>query len=280
MTRKFGIELEFLDEYHSRESGIKRAKLVKICGDSVSKYDKKHSVNRRESIDHWTVKGDGSCGHEVTSPVLSLDYSTIVNLRKIISDIKKSFKKMISEPRSISSEPIDHQCGYHVHFDISDIDDVEKFRNIAYGFYNLDQTLFSLFPQTRRNGYYSWPLKRAYYTACGTSQNWTPDLIQGIEENSKLKEHGSCFNVYRYRKGSRETCEIRHASGTCDPNDVIYWILICALIIECGKNGVAFRADTVNELKRIVVEYGKHSIFKRYNKGMIKWINQRVKLYG
>jgi hypothetical protein len=263
MTRKFGIELEFNDRYYSKK-GIEFRDLFERCNKIIPSYDNKHSFLRwNESARTWNLKEDSSCGYELTSPVLSLNKPTLEKLNGILSDLKKSFGRII---------PINHCCGFHAHFEISDLS-LNQFKKLVSLFQKFEGSLLDLHRDNRKRSQYI--VKLNTFCVDDISSIGRP---RDYYRASRIHDHYTGLNTYRYRD-NRKTCEIRYAEGTCDPEDVICWVLICAILIDCAKKNIVPNETSLSDLRNFVTKNGTKTIFKQNKDRMAKWIEFRAKKY-
>lgn len=274
MTRTFGIELEFNAKYKSiwsssgwsgSKNGIKYDDIKERCEKIIPTYDKKHRFCGGESSNTWNLKEDGSCGWEVTSPALNLNKQTLDKLNGILTDLKSSFGDNI---------PINSLCGFHVHFGIADLNLIQ-FKRLVKLFKRFEDSILDLYRDSRKRNQYVTKLKRLNPERIGRIGS---DCDQYYGEERGIHRHFSALNTYRYR-GNRKTCEIRYAEGTCDPEDVICWVLICALLIDCAKKNINPDKTTLAGLRDFVTKNGKQKIFKDNEDRMAKWINYRAEKY-
>lgn len=220
-NRKFGIELEFGCEW-SRLKRVASEIIKKVYGPRKY-YAKEESFESDFKTDKWHIKIDFSSISELTTPI-----STIRDLDKI--------QQVVSYLRDKSVEPTE-DCGFHVHFDISDIDQY----HLMAGWMRSERAIFECTPSVRKDNYHC---EKVLESKCMRSYiaNFLKTKTDGAGSSSAIS-----FEHYEERK----TVEIRLGEGTNDPEFVRNWVLFFLHWIDSVKqqNPSLITCDKCNSLK-------------------------------
>jgi hypothetical protein len=247
-----GIELEISNRHISREAIYQRLQpIVEAEG---------HIISSQEAGNCWTVKTDGSCGFEVTTPAIRATENNFEKLYRII----KSFRRSIA-----GTHIINRACGLHVHFSIREFNN-NQIRNLITTFRSFEDVLLSLQPASRHANYYTERIKgNNGLVQCLESRNFNV-------ANIPITSHycGLSFNRYSQRK----TVEIRYGAGSIRERKVVNWAQTLLYLIEYAKraeNVVYIENATLDNLKSLIRETTTNSWLDRRKVGLCCWLQRR-----
>jgi hypothetical protein len=146
---------------------------------------------------------------------------------------------------------VNRSCGLHIHLDTADVISVIHLRNLWALYLAFEDVLFSLLPPSRRGNRYCLALRR-YFHAQEILESPTRERLEEIwyrardsEEVSKLKvikSHSSRYiglNLHSLFHANH--AEIRYHSGTTDPEKILQWVNLHALLFDKAKEAEATR---------------------------------------
>jgi hypothetical protein len=146
---------------------------------------------------------------------------------------------------------VNRSCGLHIHLDTADVVSVIHLRNLWALYLAFEDVLFSLLPPSRRGNRYCLALRR-YFHAQEILESPTRERLEEIwyrardsEEVSKLKvikSHSSRYiglNLHSLFHANH--AEIRYHSGTTDPEKILQWVNLHALLFDKAKKAEATR---------------------------------------
>jgi len=299
---RFGAELELSDRHlWNRDSLYSAVKTV------AKKMDFKQSVVQdHENKMQWNVKGDSSCGHELTTPALSTQQAEkfgrfVGELTSHIHEHEKIGKRSL-----ISSE-----CGFHVHHDMQGWTCKQK-DNLVRVFWQFEPALYSLVSRGRRNSDYVYParlsfnddgkinwrnhswqyqekflsannikyVQERYYSSIRLNQD--PENVKSfnalcinsdhVRELNQFHDHYTALNFTRHN-----TCEIRYSQSRINPKDVECWILLLSMLVDTAKKSSDYRINDFKVMKRadlvMFLQAAKTTIWlKRQSDQVCQWI--------
>lgn len=217
MSRRFGFELEFSSERIQQDS------LRNYFNQSLLQNDPNQKLLRHENGRTWTIKNDGSCGTEITSPILFANMTTFNVLKDIIRQVRSGLA---------GQRVIQRSCGFHVHIDIQDLNKTQ-IQNMMKIFQAFEPCLLSLQPRSRSNNNYCVPLGTSF-----NFNNFDPDDDMDGDYSDhtfdRLLDHTSAINFQNFMY--RGTIEIRYGAGTIHPLKIVNWIQILMVLIEIAKH--------------------------------------------
>lgn len=168
--------------------------------------------------DFWIIKPDSSCGIEICTPVFraNQDYNKI---DKVINEIKNKYKHLL-----------DDRCSFHVHVDVSDLNEMELASVLSY-WIKCESVFMDSMPINRK--------KNRYCMLIGSLDIIQHDTI--IEPNFLIKRLGSqkyfSLNTFHYSRDNRKSIEFRIAGKEfcSEPEDAINWTKLIIHFVECAK---------------------------------------------
>lgn len=255
-NRTFGVEVEFT-------TGIGRCELATQLQDATGQLVLAENYNHA-TRPHWKMVHDGSCGHELVSPILQGQ-----------NDLEKA-KAMIKALSRIDGVKVNKRCGLHVHVGVQDMP-VRNLTNIVKLYAKYETEIDKVMQPTRRksNNYYAASIFEgkvgmrqhdhdgdftsnwAYNDATTGPQNnhfkWLWKKLNACTQGSEIQNilggtrRAHCryvkTNFYRFRELG--TCEFRQHGASLNPNKIAMWI--CFLTNLCDKaakaNGVQITKD-------------------------------------
>ena len=228
-----------------KRNPLKRTIGVEIEVNGAKKYDAVRAMVKAEDV---AVVYDGSLsrrGYEINTRPANGD-SFLAHIAAICAAIKKD------------SGFADDHCGLHVHVDASDMKWLDL-RRLIYLYAWLEEGLFALLNQSRRNGQYSqvcaqrfvrWIEEPSSAKGLTFPNKFKAKLVSkmyGVPERRALgkaqqfelkrlqrdKYHSTRYNALNVHSWFlRGTLEFRHAQGMTDANDISMWAMLCAAIVD------------------------------------------------
>jgi hypothetical protein len=260
--RRFGFELEF-DSNRINQNSLKDS-----FATSLQEHDPTQRIVNRETVRSWTMKSDGSCGWEVTSPVLSASPSTF----RIIRQVVNGARRQIAGQRVVR-----RNCGFHVHIDVCDLNN-SQIINLVRIFHSFERCFLKLQPQSRRdNGYCrriaSDPIPSARHYA-----DFDPDDYDS-RSYGHLSDHSSAVSFCHFQH--RGTIEIRYAAGTIRASKIVNWIktlLYCVEIAKSIENFEIINTESIEDLCDFISENPTNIRWmENHKERVIQWINARAR---
>ena len=209
--RKFGVELETIS---NEESQVESAmNLAESLGVELETTTHNPRLSRK-----WKVMPDSSLhrgiGREFVSPPFTDESRAFLEIQHVCSAI------------NFNNISVNSSCGFHIHFDISDLIPREIARVMK--FYQVyEQEIDEMHSPSRR---------RSVSTYCGSlvSYNFNPESITTIDElTSIFSSRYLKVNIQAYLRHG--TLEFRQHSGTVNSIKIIYWYKFCCKVIEYAK---------------------------------------------
>lgn len=284
--RCFGIELEFGSE------GVTKEDLQIIISENSYKSVIVSAHGSSKNNNFWHVKNDSSCGRLGTGRDTGLEIASFkaCSFRDLqhVANITKIVKQFGCKTNK--------NCGFHVHVDVSDYNDVDLGRIIAM-WYKIENIFMNSVPKRRRTNAY-----------CKT---WKSNMPKDI---SKCRSFEDIFNLCaplatpatittdrrynlnvvnyitsnRTKKPSRKTVEFRFPEGTLSCDTVKNWTRIFVNFIQSLKRDKpefeGTKEASFEEFMRIIGLNSKcGEKFKIFSKALNEsrvWICQRVIKYS
>lgn len=288
-----------------RAKPLDRMKLTRVIGTELETAGAaRYSKELREARAKWqfNVVGDGSIdpgGVElVTQPAGGTQW------REMIADIGKGLQT--------SGAFTSPKCGQHVHVDASDLN-VWDMRRLIKLYASIEQALFDALPYERIQSRYCVPCGSTYlnwlqdmgakpqklhfafkqysvkpqdYLRHRKAKDYKIvrasllDAKKALDGQAERKYHESRYkalNLHSY--WHRGTIEFRHAHGTCNPEQITNWGLICASIVDfAAKQGDA-QVKALLDVNASVGGWGRPvltAILDHYGLQDVKeWLTQR-----
>lgn len=179
MNRRFGLELEFCS------SRVNEDQLRSALVTALSAHGK--SIGRG-GYTSWVFKYDGSCGFEITTPILRSEEWD--EARQIIWLIQHQFP---------GQSLVSRRCGLHVHIDYSDRNERDLLK-LTKSFVRLHELIHTMVPHSRNgNGY-----------------------CHSFDESNIPFSHSAGFNASSWE--IRGDIEIRYGGATCNKDKIDLWV--------------------------------------------------------
>lgn len=223
--RRFGVEIEINSfDMRNRPIGYEEGKLPegiyyvanlvkKTVDDNVNIHKWGHDHNN----DMWIIKPDGSCGMEVCTPVLK-GWNGIMRMCKVVD--------AFSQDSNIQS---DERCSFHVHVDVSDLNQ-DQLATLISWWVKTEPVFLDSVPPSRKKNHYCQFLGQL-------------DIFEHIENgfvpsDVLLKKLGKCkyytLNTFHHFNNKRKTIEFRIMDGGCclDAYSAKNWVRLILHFIE------------------------------------------------
>ena len=284
-NRFFGVELEV-----GRE--IPRS----IISNVIKRYSKKKVVisNYVNSVNnnYWVVKTDSSCGKKVDHlgqneggyEITSYKASGIEDI-KTISNISGEIKKI--------GVKTNHNCGYHIHVDVSDFSEAEMGNLIGHWLCE-EEAFFSSVPERRKFNNYCKKLKlkninKINFSSSLEIYNKYKPNVANIRNAAEKRYSFNLLNYYVSLKKpnfKRKTVEFRFPEGTLTPSTVENFIIILINFVETVKQKNTFpkiltnyKIDEILNICGLDHDEDKFYIFDRNLFEARKWFLKRLARY-
>lgn len=226
----FGIELEFASKIKRSTLAKKlNEKKEKISGDFlVEDTDEYQSLN----YNNWQIKYDSSIkgekfSAEVVSPLLYGE-----NGLKQLNDVLVILKE-ISEKGKHVTTGVDHNCGIHVHHDMTDLIQANiDVKELAKALYIIQEPLYSLCHKNR------------------SENHFCEKLLFNSDLDVDVRGRGG-FNL----QTSKKTIEFRMKEGSLDIPEIINWVRLTKSLME--ETRVLFKNNLLNNKKEVYNQYDK-----------------------
>jgi hypothetical protein len=223
-NRRFGAEFEInaFDGRDFKKNPLRDGEMpkgnehvAKIIRDNVegenveiTKWSYNHGNN------YWVVKPDSSCGIEICAPVYK-GWPGIKKVCKVIHAFKND--KMIK---------IDNRCSFHVHLDMSDCDQEQIARVLAY-WVKCESVFLDSVPAKRKRNKYCQQIGLSDIVS-HDFDNWK-ELVMRLGKNKYYT-----INTYHLCANHRKTIEFRiiEGEGCADPYLVKNWIRLLIHFVE------------------------------------------------
>ena len=232
--RCFGVELEVGREVlRSQISNvIKNNSKRKVV---ISNYV--NSVNN----DHWVVKTDSSCGAIVDNNGVNEGGYEITSYKASGIDDINIIKNIAGEIKKIGVK-VNHNCGFHVHIDVSDFTE-QMMGNLIGHWLCIEEAFFSSVPERRKFNSYCKRLKSKikYKTKFNTSKENYERFIPLVANIRNAAEKRYSLNILNYYVSlkkpnfKRKTIEFRFPEGTLTPATIKNFIIILISFVEKVK---------------------------------------------
>jgi hypothetical protein len=251
VNRKFGIEIEISNRHISREDIQEKLEPFVVA--------EGHTLSHQEAGNYWTLKTDGSCGYEVTTPALASSARNFEAVHRIIHGFRRSIA---------GQHVIDRRCGLHVHFSIMDFE-AHQIKNLINTFRSYEDVLISLQPPSRHQNSYTERIKTNESLVRSMS---VPNFSM---RNMPLINHYSGLNFNRYSQ--RKTIEIRYGAGSIRENKIVNWVQTLLFLVEHAKrvDNASFQDKTLIDLKNLIESSETHSWLDQRKGAIHTWLQRR-----
>jgi hypothetical protein len=259
MSRRFGVEIEFLSTItpqhameHLRAAGIE----VEFMGYT------------HRTTPHWKIVTDGSCGYELVSPVLEGEAG--------LEEVRKAAAAMEAAGAKVNSK-----CGFHVHFDARSMS-MKAVKNLFKLWLKFEDVLDTFQPESRRGNANEY-CKSNLETHCDDARRHRDTCSAMFRKIDACKNMDQLKALYpcRYRKLNiqsyfrHQTLEVRHHSGTTNPEKITNWVRLMARIFDAAESAATVRnrpEDTGLGMSRM-----KWFFQAVEAKGLVKFYTERAK---
>lgn len=233
-NRKFGVEIE-LNTFDGLIKKLDRDKGEIPSGSDVIALLIKNTVRQNVEIqswdhnynnDYWIVKPDSSCGIEVCTPV----FKGWTGLQSVIKVVEAFRSKNISA---------DDRCSFHVHVNISDLNEQQLGSVIAW-YIKCEHVLMDAVPASRKVNRYCQMLGMT--NLFSTDSSLSPSFL--INSISNVKYYS--LNAYHFVKGGgfshhnsrKKTIEFRIGENNMctDGESVKNWIRLLLHFVDVAKD--------------------------------------------
>lgn len=236
-ARCFGVELEVGPEISRADiaSFIQQESTIPVdvpCGKGWAQ-----SLNN----DFWHVKYDSTCGPlgkhfdngwEVASFKAS-GYWDLQHIGKITNHLRRCGLN------------VNHNCGLHVHVDVSDFDCTQLGILLAHWF-KIESVMLSTIKEDRRRCGYCKALVAAKSKKISLLKKYEPSEFWKIVRPTNLAIHENsqkqvalnlinCARCLRYKTYGRNTIEFRFPEGTLDGDIIKNWVQLFVLFVDNSK---------------------------------------------
>ena len=259
MSRRFGVEIEFLSTISTGQA----VNQLRAAGIQVEYMGYTH-----DTTPHWKIVSDGSCGYELVSPVLEGEAG--------IEEVRKAAAAL-----EAAGAQVDKRCGFHVHFDARSMN-IKAVKNVFKLWLKFEDVLDTFQPPSRRgnnNTYCQSNLRDRCHDARGHRDACLAmfEAIDGCRNMDQMKQLYPCryrkLNIHSYFR--HQTLEVRHHSGTTDPDKITNWVRLMARIFDTAEAAATVRnrpEDTGIGMSRM------KWFFQAVNaKGLTKFYTDRAK---
>lgn len=209
--RKFGIELETCgDSMDAYEQAIE---FIRAGGTEIRNTGYNHNTQ-----EYWKVLTDGSLSGAYARELVSPPFTSEDEARKSIRNI--------CEGASVTNITVDRSCGFHIHFDISDMTPQEVERALRF-YCAYESEIDKLHSQSRRAN---------INTYCGSMDI---NRLNGVT----VQTMSDLTNIYtsRYYKVNLQaylrhgTLEFRQHAGTVNFTKIWFWMMFCNRVLAWAK---------------------------------------------
>ncbi len=210
MDRKFGIELEIVGI--NREAALRALHAVGI---NVQAEAYNHTTRG-----HWKFVSDASVrdGFEVVSPVLRGE-----------AGIEEAMT--VAEALSDAGATANRTCGFHVHFDASDLS-AANVKTIVHRYADHEAEIDAFMPPSRRGAANQFCAPVSRFLTHRFDEARTMDELVAAQPGRYFK-----VNLQSYRRHG--TLEFRQHSGTVNANKVANWVRFLGEFIDQCKRPAA-----------------------------------------
>lgn len=212
MNRSFGIELEIAGINHQTALTVLRAIGIAVQDESYN-----HTTRA-----HWKLVEDSSVrgGFEVVSPVLHGE-----------EGIEEAMA--VAEALSDAGATVNRSCGFHVHFDASDLT-VNDVKTIVRRYADHETEIDAIMPPSRRgsNNTYCRSLSGIPFERFMRSFNIT-------ELASVMGSRYYKVNLMSFQRHG--TIEFRQHSGTINANKIANWVRFLGQFIDIHRQAPSVR---------------------------------------
>ena len=239
--RRFGVEIE-VNSFDMRDRAIGHADGalpdgIHYIGNVVQKATGEKVLIHKWGNDHhndvWIVKPDASCGMEVCTPVMK-GWNGLLRTCRVI-DAFRADTKITSDTR----------CSFHVHVDVSDLNE-SQLASVITWWIKSEPVFLDSVPVCRKKNQYCQFLGQM-------------DIFDDVEDGLMssellLKKVGFCkyftINTFHYQNKKRKTIEFRIMDNECCLNSWMAknWIrLILHFVERAATRGLPVNYETGNK---------------------------------
>lgn len=220
--RTYGIEMEMV-------GSISHAAIAQRIREAFQNAGINHTCTatgwqqNRDGANHtmWIVKTDSSISTlsnypfqvEVVSPVLK--GTDGFKALRIVTDVLNTCAKVNSS------------CGLHIHHGINAMEDL---RRLVKAWFRLEEALFQIVPESRKNNRYCQRWAAWYHAPVITDDETVRDW-----HNRHIAERYSALNLESY--WIRGTVEFRFHSGTIDYDKIVNWTVATQALVDLSLQG-------------------------------------------
>ena len=230
MSRRFGVEIEFLSTI-TREQAVMSLRAAGIRVES--------SYYTHDTTPYWKIVVDGSCGYELVSPVLEGE----AGLEEV---------RIAAAALEAAGATVDKRCGLHVHYDASTMN-LRSVKNLLKIWTKFEDVLDTFQPQSRRGNAHSLltsNLSASFHNA-ENHHEACRSIFQKIDDCRTMEQIKDLY-ISRYRKLNvhsyfrHQTLEVRHHSGTTDPEKITNWVRLMARMFDAAEAATTVRNRPVD----------------------------------
>jgi len=283
--RAWGVELEMM-------RGVDINVLVTRCRNALIANDISREV-RSSPYHHdgpenriWKWKPDGSCGHELCSPVL-VGWRGLCELKVMMEAVDKY-------GTDTGRRLINKDCGVHVHVDCRDHDWAD-IKSLAMAMKIWEPIFYAMNPHSRKENRFCRPMELSMNRLKRVTNRDQISDVWNSYDNSGDRHHGLNLEPW-WRRGS---VEFRYFAGTWAFEKAAAGIMICVITIEAlhRKGSVRLNdeqiAGTFDEIWKMAGNVGLEKFADRFFKDFlvirgggcpaflefIKFIKSRIKFF-
>lgn len=261
MPRRIGVEFEFTSRAVGDENLIDAfehaVEVVRMSNILAGEPGICQVESDIEDTICWTVKADGSCGWEVTSPAFNDDPREIRQIGEILDQARIHLRELGC--RSF----VNSRCGMHIHIEARDMSQEHKLQ-VVQNCYAIEPAIFSVHPPSRRDNSYLYNLREEF----------------SGQISSLPTDHETVVN---YRGWAGPRFEFRHAAGTARSSKFVPWTLIC-LVFVLGSRSTALRrsdSSSVDVLVDAINQLDTGTEWLEAEKpGLIEWARERAESHS
>ena len=259
MSRRFGVEIEFLSTI-TVEQAVMSLRAAGIQAEYMS--------YTHNTTPHWKIVYDGSCGYELVSPVLEGE----AGIEQV---------RIAAAALEAAGAEVNKKCGLHVHFDASSMS-IRSVKNLLKIWTKFEDVLDTFQPPSRRGNTHSLLMSNlsSSYDDAERHHAACQAMFRKIDACRTMEQMKDLY-ISRYRKLNvhsyfrHQTLEVRHHSGTTDPEKIANWVRLMARMFDAAE------AATTVQNRPLNTELGMSRtkwFFRTINaKGLTKFYTARAK---
>lgn len=179
----------------------------------------------------------------------------------------KDFEVLVNDILNVAeSVEADSSCGYHIHIDTRDYKP-RDIKNLFVSYLNIENSMFSLMPNNRKNNQYCYRLKNIYSHCYKTKIDDKIEKLKSFEGKKgddgiirtfyQGSQDRGKYNSLRYAWANfhslfrDKNIEVRIHSGTANYDKIVHWASLQSAVVEYVKN---YGIIEQTELKDILSE--------------------------